>query len=426
MRSNKFFNLDSGAKGGEMAQKIIMPKLGMSMTEGKVIEWLVEEGERVEEGQIILRIESDKIEYEIEAPCAGTFAKILVMPSEEPIPVGQTLALILRDGETLSEEDLVSEPLQQDISYPEKELSLKEAEITTDLALGDRVKASPAAKKLAQEKGIDLTAVKGSGPGGRITRQDVETFCQTLAPKEMVKVAEARPEDHLVLGATKPLSRRRKTIAQRLTASYSTIPHIYLFTEVDTSALKALRTKLLPSIQEETGKELSYNDLLVKTVALAIEQSLLFNATLEGDTIRIGPTINIGFAVAAPEGLIVPVIKAVEQKSLSEIVIERAQLVQRALDNKLELTDIEGGTFTISNLGMYGVDYFTALINPPQTGILSVGKIIDKPWVVKGEITIRPIMTLGLSADHRLIDGAVGASFLHDIKTKLENPPFFC
>ena len=388
-----------------MAWKIIMPKLGMSMTEGKVVEWLVDEGERVEEGQTILRIESDKIEYEIEAPCSGVLAKILIMPSEEPIPVGQTLALIANKGEELSPGDLVSKPLETVSGTTQKELIIERHQGS------DKLKASPAARKLAQAKGINLSGVKGTGPGGRITREDVEAFWEAQGKEEI-----AEGKESLTLGAIIPMSRRRKIISQRLGTSYSTVPHIYLFTEIDAHELQALRTKFLLRIPE-----LSYNDILVKIVTFSIAQFPLFNATLEGDKIRILKEINIGLAVATDEGLIVPVIKGVPDKSLSDIVIERASLVQKALDNKLAFSEVEGGTFTISNLGMYGVDYFTAIINPPQTAILSVGRIRERPWVTRGELTIRPIMTLGLAADHRIVDGALAASFLSDIKEKLEN-----
>jgi len=403
-----------------MARKIIMPKLGMSMTEGKVIEWLVEEGERVEEGQIILRIESDKIEYEIEAPCTGILAKILISPSEEPVPVGQTLAFIVQEGEELRAEELTEQmvtvvdaiPGEVPDTGPEPPPA-----VAADTAPRDKIKASPAAKKLARERGIDLTLVKGSGPGGRITREDVEAYCQQSIPKQVPQAEQPG------LGASVPLSRRRKTIAQRLTGSYCSVPHIYLFVDIDATEMMGLKERLSPSIKEKTGKEVSYNDILIKIVAMAIEHAPLFNSTLEGECIKIHPQVNIGLAVAASEGLIVPVIKDVTRKSLADIVVERTELVRRALDNKLEFNDIEGGTFTISNLGMYGIDYFTAIINPPQTGILSVGRIAQRPWVIDGELSIRPVMTLGLAADHRIIDGALAASFLQDIKSRLERPP---
>lgn len=401
--------------------RIIMPKLGMTMIDGRVVEWLVQEASRVEKGQIVLRIESDKIEYEVEAPASGILARIYAAASEEALPVGRLLAVILAEGEALNEELLASElsgfpPVADSLRLPAT--SSASAMIPSSRPLGaERMKASPAARKLAEEKGVDLSRVTGTGPGGRITREDV------LAAREAGPAAPSpATAREPALGVSIPLSRMRKIIAQRLTASSSQVPHIYLFSEIEATELQASRARLLPRIEAETGQRLSYNDLLIQAVAQSIQRFPLFNATLEGEVIRIPDEIHIGLAVAVEGGLIVPVIRGVHRKSLEAIVRERADLVQRAQNKRLTPDDLQGGTFTISNLGMYEVDYFTAIINPPQSAILSVGRMAQRPQVVDGEIAVRTMMWLGLSVDHRVVDGAQAAEFLQEIKRGLEKP----
>ncbi|MBI1987173.1 MAG: 2-oxo acid dehydrogenase subunit E2 [Nitrospinae bacterium] len=401
--------------------RIIMPKLGMTMTDGRVVEWLVQETSRVEKGQIVLRIESDKIEYEVEAPASGTLARIYAVASEEALPVGRLLAVILAEGEALNEELLASElsafpPVADSLRLPAT--SSASAMTSSSRPIGaERMKASPAARKLAEEKGVDLSRVVGTGPGGRITREDVLAALEA-SPAAPFPGAAREP----TLGSSIPLSRMRKIIAQRLTASSSQTPHIYLFSEIDATELQASRARLLPRIEAETGQRLSYNDLLIQAVAHSIQRFPLFNATLEGEVIRIPEEIHIGLAVAVEGGLIVPVIRGVHRKSLEAIVRERADLVQRAQNKRLTPDDLQGGTFTLSNLGMYEVDYFTAIINPPQSAILSVGRMAQRPQVVDGEIAVRTMMWLGLSADHRVVDGAQAAEFLQEIKRGLEKP----
>lgn len=439
-----------------MAWKIIMPKLGMTMKEGRVVDWLVKEGEKVEKGQIILHIESDKIQFEVEAPESGIVAKIVKLPSEDSIPVGQVLALLVAENEKYSLEELLEmsampaapETEEETVAEPQKIRpaqasagSLSERHLvekggdtlssnfpsppsletqTAGLGPAEKIKATPVAKKLAQDKGVNLADVKATGPGGRVTREDVENYLLTGLRPQIKKAVDKTGGQEIKLGTIITLSRQRKIISQRLLNSYSTVPHIYLFSEIDASDLKSLRSRLIPRIKEETGHDLSYNDILMEIVASSLSMYPLFNATLEGENIRIWEDINIGLAVATDDGLIVPVIKAVQRKTLNQIVTERAGLVNRALNKKLTFADVEAGTFTISNLGMYGVDYFTAIINPPQTGILTVGRMVEKPWVVEEKVAVRTTMQLGLSADHRVADGALAASFLQAIKVKLE------
>ncbi|MBI2877112.1 MAG: 2-oxo acid dehydrogenase subunit E2 [Candidatus Tectomicrobia bacterium] len=397
-----------------------MPKLGMTMTEGRVVEWLAPEGARVEKGATVLRIESDKIEYEVEAPASGLLARIYVVPSEEAWSVGSLLAVVLAEGEVLDEEALAAElPVLSGSALPQfAALSSVSSQASRPRTSGaERIKVSPAARKLAEEKGVDLSRVTGTGPGGRITREDVLAALEN-PPMTPSPTLPQGP----VLGGSIPLSRMRKTIAQRLTASATQVPHIYLFSEIDATGLQALRERLLPGIAEQTGQRLSYNDLLLQAVAQAIQRFPLFHSTLEGETIRIPEEIHIGLAVAVEGGLIVPVVRSVQRKSLEEIVRERADLVQRAQAKRLTPDDLQGGTFTISNLGMYEVDYFTAIINPPQSAILSVGRMAQRPQVVAGQIAVRTMMWLGLSADHRVVDGAQAAEFLQEIKRTLERP----
>lgn len=413
-----------------MPTKILMPKLGMSMTEGRVVAWLTGEGDRVDKGTTILQIESDKIEYEVEAPASGVLARIYEHPSEEMVPVGQLLGVILAEGEELAEENLLIPQAPITTSAAARQFPDLGSRITfpsrPTSAKGERIKVSPAARKLAEEKGVEVSQVEGTGPGGRITREDVQAFLESQGAGKLQHAVVVSEGGKPALGVRIPMSRMRKIISQRLTASASQVPHIYLFSEVDAAALLSRRAELSHRIEEETHQRLSYNDLLIEAVARCIERHPLFNATLEGNLIVIPAEIHIGLAVAIEDGLIVPVIKQVRGKSLAQIVSARADLSRRAQTKKLLPDDLAGGTFTISNLGMYEVDYFTAIINPPQSAILSVGRMVQKPRVVEGQVAIRTVMRLGLAADHRVIDGALAAQFLQDLKRELETPILLC
>lgn len=279
-----------------------------------------------------------------------------------------------------------------------------------------RVAITPIARKLATEKGIDISLIKGTGPDGRITKEDV------LAAAEAVHVKQPAPDAGIRLGMSLPLTRMREIIGQRLTASSRDTPHVIFSCEVDGTGMTELRNTFVEAMESATGVRLSFNDIIMKAVADIIVKYPLFNASLEGKMIKIHPDVNIGLALALPDGLVVPVIRKVNEKTLSQIAIARKEIVDRADRKKLTLDDLTGGTFTISNLGRFDIDSFTSIINPPEAAILSVAKMKEKPVVIKGEIAIRPVVYIGLSADHRVVDGAMAAEFLQELRRILESP----
>jgi len=396
-----------------MAVKVVMPQFNETMRSGKIIAWMKKEGERVDKGKPIVQVETEKLTVEIEAPDNGILAKILAKEGDE-IPILQTIAII-----TVLEESL-------DIDSPPKEMQLTQAEGETEESqkartdmleeperVSARVPISPLARKLAREHRIDLARIKGSGARGRITREDVMREIgggTTTAPPELqhAKVIQ--------------ISKMRKTIAERMSYSAKTAPQVTVTVEADMSQIVRLRERILPDIEAETGIRLSYTDLLVKAAAVALRQEPILNSRLDGDLIRLVEQINIGVAVEVPEGLIVPVVRDADKKTLAQIARSTKQLIDGARDGKLSSSELAGGTFTITNLGLYGVEVFTPLINPPETAILGVGKIADKPVVSDGKVEIKPMMHLSLSFDHRVIDGALAARFLQRIEQILEHP----
>ena len=277
--------------------------------------------------------------------------------------------------------------------------------------------ATPAARRLAREKGINILTLTATGPGGRITERDV---LAAVEAREGPKRVEAAAPGAVRLGVTMPLTRMRGIIAERLTKSWEA-PHIYLAMEIDAAEMAKLRGELLPAIERETGQKLTYNDILIKGVALAIEKFPILNGIFESDHIRVPEEINIGLAVALEDGLVVPVVRRANERSLTEIVRLRADLVERARRRKLEVDELRGGTFSISNLGMFDVEFLTAILNPPQSGILSVGRLKDTPVAKDGVIHVVPVMKLVLGVDHRVVDGAVGAAFLQELNKYWRN-----
>jgi pyruvate dehydrogenase E2 component (dihydrolipoamide acetyltransferase) len=408
-----------------MAKKVIMPKLGLTMEEGIINRWLVKEGDRVERGDILFEVATDKVNMEVESPASGVVLKILY-PDGASVPITQTVAYIGEEGETVVEEqETVAEPVAEARGEtPQAEKVAAPAEEKEE-----RIKASPLARRLASEYGIDLVKVQGTGPGGRIVKEDVEREKQRLqeavvqAPKvEKVPAAPKAETLTALVGQRVPLSRMRKIIAQRLTESFQTKPHFFLRQEVVVEELVRVRERLLPLIEKQTGLRISYTDLLVKLVAKALEKYPLLNAYLVGDEILFNTAINIGVAVALEEGLVVPVIKNVGEKGLAQITQDLHELVEKAKNGKLTPDDISGGTFTISNLGMFGTDSFTAIINPPESAILACGTIKKKPVVRNDEVVVSQIMELTISCDHRLIDGAMAAQFMQYLKSLIEEP----
>jgi pyruvate dehydrogenase E2 component (dihydrolipoamide acetyltransferase) len=362
-----------------MVTKVVMPRLSLTMKEGTVGRWYKKEGDAVEKGESLVEVFSEKATYDLEAPASGILRKILVQEGVDTA-VNAPLAVITAPDEAFAEAEIPVEAPQM-VEGAER-----------------RILASPAAKRLAKEHGIDLFLVGGSGPEGRIVEEDVRRFIEE-ARGVLPKVKE-----------TIPLTGYRKISAERVSASFRTAPHSTIMMEVDVSNITALHEKL----------EVSYTAILVKAVAEALIEHRMLNSTLEKDRIKIFEDVNVGIAVATESGLVVPIIQDADKKSLKEIDVAIRELTEKAKLGKLAKEEVTGGTFTITNLGMYGVEFFTPIINPPEAAILGVGKITEKPAVTDGEIKTKAVMILSLSYDHRIVDGAPAAEFLRKVKHELE------
>ncbi|MFC1980875.1 dihydrolipoamide acetyltransferase family protein [Chloroflexota bacterium] len=386
--------------------KMTMPKLGLTMTEGTIIEWRKKEGERVEKGEVLLVIETEKVSFEVEAQAPGLVGRI-VANEGDVVPVGGVIAYLLE-----AEEELAA--ITQLISEQESGVSM-EAEIevatTRDAGAPSEVRASPLAKKLAGDHNIDISTVKGTGPGGRIIKEDI------LRAIEESKAAAV----HLPHEEVKPLTTMRKIIAQRMTESFQA-PHFYLTIEVDVGELIKVREELIPVVEAEVGVRLTYTDMIIRMVARVLEDNPALNCSYVDGSVRLFKRIDIGLVTAVEGGLLVPVIRQANMKTLAEIAVIRAELAQKAQERKITKEEMTDSTFTISNLGMFGIDQFSALLQPPEAAVLAVGRMTDRPIVREGQIVIRPVMNLTLSIDHRVLDGVVGSSFLKSLKDYIEKP----
>ena len=395
-----------------MATEVILPRLGQGMESGTIVRWLKSEGEPVQKGEPLFELDTDKVTQEVEAEAAGVLLKIAVAEGE--VPVGQTVAFIGAEGEDVPSV-AASAPAPKEEAKPAdpepvQEAPQQEAAATTN----GRLKASPLARRLARERGVDLSSVRGTGPEGRIVAEDVERAEAGGPPPPGVAPAA------VPAGETEriPLSNVRKTIARRLTEAWQ-IPVFQLQTSADMTRANALVAKLR---ERDPDVRITVTDVLTKVCARALMRHREVNAEFTEDAIFLHPSANVGLAVAAPQGLVVPVIRSAERLSLSEIPRIRADLVGRARENKLRAEDIEGGTFTISNLGMYAVESFTAVLNPPQAAIVAVGATEERVVPVDGGTAVRPMLTLTATFDHRAVDGAPAAAFLHTLKESLEDP----
>ena len=393
-----------------MATTVIMPKLGLTMTEGTIEKWLKKEGDRVEKGEPLLKILTEKINFQYEAPASGILRKILYKEGMV-VPVTTPIAIIAEEGEALPEIAVAKTQAPAQEHAP--------AAVRTETrATGKRIFASPAAKRIAEEKGIDLSMVQGSGPEGRIILADI------VNAAGKVTVGGAVLPGQKSSGKFIPLKGVRKVIAQRMTESFRDVPHFYLSVEVDMSAVRALREKVKDEVEKRAKVKLTVTDILVKIVASALKSNPSMNSRVEGDQIHLLDEVNIGVAIALEDGLIVPVVRNADQKSLTEITSDIKNLIRRAKRGKLALEDVTGGTFTLSNMGMLGIDMMSAIINPPECSILGVGRTTEKPVVERGEIKIKPMAWLTLSSDHRIVDGAAAGFFLNRIREIIENPSF--
>lgn len=402
-----------------MAKEVFMPKLGMTMETGTIMKWLVEEGEPVDAGDIILEVMTNKINIEVEAYETGTMLKILYEEGEE-VPVNQVIAYIGAKGEKIDE----SSPSKQEQapSSAMEEDNLQKSEIAKQEQKSEKPRATPSARKLAREHDLSLLGIHGTGPKGRIHRKDVETHLQAVSASIEPK------EDHIskkeAATDTKPIkvAGMRKVIGNRMQQSFSEAPHVTLHSEVDMSEAIRLRQQLLPIIEQKTGLRLSYTEIILKAVGVTLRDHPMLNATLIKNEIHLHSQIDIGLAVSHPNGLLVPVIREVDKLGMAELTEQSKNAARAAREGKLSPNQLQGGTFTVSNLGMYRVDEFTPIINLPETAILGVGQIKERPIGVNGEIVLRPMMSLSLSFDHRTIDGAPAAAFLTQLVETLEQP----
>ena len=398
-----------------MATKVIMTKLGLTMKEGTVVNWLKKEGESVEKGEPLLEVETEKISSELEAPASGVLLKITAQKGAT-VPVSGLLGIIGEPNEDVSSiQDNASK-----VEISEKTPETKVPKPVEDEVSTERVRISPLARKIAEEQKIDLTKITGTGPEGRIVKEDV---LRALAKVETTgPSAPSLSKEGVEIAEVIPLVGMRKTIADRLSQSYNSAVHTTVITEVDMTETSNFRKELSIKVKEETGASLTYTCIIVKAAALALREHKIVNSTIEDQEIKILKNVNVGVAVDLEEGLIVPVIPNADQKSLYEIPALLANLAEKARTQTLSIEEVSKGTFTVTNLGMLGVHTFIPIINPPQSAILGVGTIEDKPVVFGGKIEVRSRLNLSLVYDHRIINGAEAARFLQAMKRILENP----
>lgn len=401
-----------------MATGVFMPKLSMTMETGRIIQWFKQEGDDVREGDVLLEVMTDKINIEVESYVTGKLLKIYYGP-DDVVPVNHVIGYVGEAGEAVPDvpPGVAESGTGSSQDHSEEQTEQKDGEKPQEVE--SKIRATPVARRIAREHGIQLAQVKGSGPNGRVQKADVEKF---LADRSAAPDTSVRKEQHERPSRQVKLEGMRKVIAQRMAHSAYTAPHVTLTTEADMTRAIEVRQELLPSIEKRTGQRLSYTDIIVKAVAAALVRHPQVNVSLKDDSLEYHEAIHIGLAVAVPDGLLVPVIKHADRLGLAELSTRSKRLAGLAREGRLLPDDLSGGTFTISNLGMYAVDAFTPIINQPESAILGVGRIHEKPVGVGGQIVLRPMMSLSLSFDHRVIDGAPAAAFLQEIKDILESP----
>ena len=411
-----------------MAVSVVMPALEMAQETGKLVSWLKKEGEPVKKGEMLLEVETDKAVVEIEAQSDGVLGGVTAKIGDV-VPVGQTIAWLLKPGESVPQQEAhVQTGRTGAAAVPASApagASAAQAPAEPASAAGARI--SPKARKLAREHGVDIAKVKGSGPGGEILADDImkaSASAATASPAAAgaaasavsAKPASAPPAPSPgTTGPADAITSIGRIMAERTTQSWTTVPHFFVSRDVDASALNAARKALLPAVERSHAVKATHTDLLVAAVARALRQHPRMNASWSNGSITLNQDVNVALAMAVENAVITAVIKGADKLSIGDIAKQRSQLADRARANKLQPADISGATFTISNLGMFSVDAFTAIIVPPQAGILAVGAITDRVVAVDGMIGVRPMLNLTLSSDHRLIDGASAARFLNDV-----------
>ncbi|EPX63646.1 Dihydrolipoamide acetyltransferase component of pyruvate dehydrogenase complex [Cystobacter fuscus DSM 2262] len=406
--------------GGDDGIAIAMPSMSPTMTEGKIVKWLKKEGDKISSGQAIAEVETDKSNLEVEAYDDGVLARIVVREGEMA-KVGAPIAYLAGKGGAKPAPAPAAAPAPKAPAATPAAAAPAPKASAPAAASGGRLRASPLAKRMAQDKGLDLSQIKGSGPAGRIVKRDIEAAStQAAAPAARKAPAAAapaqatgpRPEPKSV-----PLSTMRKVISQRMAEVKPGVPHFYLSVDVEMDAALKIREEA-----KALESKVSVNDIIVKASAMALRRYPKMNVSLQGDAILHFETVDVGIAVAIEDGLITPIIRDADKKGLSAISAEARDLAERARKRALKPAEYTGGSLTVSNLGMYGIDSFIAVINPPQAAILAVGSVSDKVVVRDGQMVIRKVMTVSLSGDHRAIDGAIGAEYLRELKALLEHP----
>lgn len=429
-----------------MAMEVIMPQMGMTMESGTILQWFKEPGDPVEVGEPLLEIMTDKINMEVEAEADGYFLGSYYEVNDE-VPVQQVIAYIGEKDEKLPPQPGVESPgagTEQDkITKHESEQESSQVLEEPVNIVGNKVRATPAARRLARENDLELENITGTGPKGRIKADDVRNYLEssqakmTPLPRKAAQAHDISPQgannrkltkediDRLVEETGDQVQKMqgiRKVVAERMAQSAFTAPHVTLTADIVMTKVVSLRKDLLETVQRNTGEKLSFNHIIMRAAATALKEHPNLNASLEDQHIIQKREINIGLAVDTGKGLLVPVVRNVDQMGLAATALETNQLIRKARDNRLKPEELSGGTFTISNLGMYEIDAFTPIINVGETAILGLGTIREKPVAENGTLTVKPIMTASLSFDHRIVDGAPAAAFLSRVKALLEKP----
>ena len=395
-----------------MAFSVVMPALEMAQETGKIISWLKKEGDAITKGQPLLEVETDKAVVEIEAGAEGVLAGVKSKEGDV-VQVGTTIAWILAPGETVPVETAAAAQTGRTMTAaPTAAKVAVSAPTQAAKSSGDSPQISPKARRLAKENGVDITRVKGTGPGGTISSEDI-----MAAAAAGPATTAAAP-----VAGVEPLTGIARLMAERTTQSWQQAPHFFLVRDIDAGALNDAREKLGPAIERDRGVKVTHTDLLVALVARTLVKHPKMNASWLGQGIRLNPGVNISVAMAVKDGVVGAVIPKADSTSLADIAVQRRDLTERARSGKLKPADLADGTFTITNLGMYGIDAFSAIIATPQAAILAIGRISDRVVPVNGQPGIRPMLTMTLSSDHRVVDGAQAALFLKDLAEALANP----
>ena len=406
-----------------MAKEVRLPQLGQTMEEGTIVNCLIKVGDEVKKGDVIFEVETDKATLEMESPAAG-FVKHILVKTDETLQIGEPL-LVLGEKDEQVPQSFVNSLKGGTAAAPDtaqETTTAKTAPAAEPIKAepakpAGKIMASPRAKKLAADLGIDLSTVTGTGPAGKITEDDIKAAADVKpAPAAQAKVSQA----DVKLGQTIPVNRLQKITAERMLKSKREIPCFYLTVRADVTKLVELRNKM----NQDGGTKISYNDFIIKAVAMGLEDYPIMTGQLEGESIKLAETINIGLAISVPDGLVAPILKDVNKKDIEQIAGDSQALIERARNNKLAPTDLEGGCITVSNLGAFGIDNFIPIVVPGQCSILGIGQITDTCMPDNGNILIRKLMNMTLSVDHKVANGAYAARFLDFVRKQLENADF--